>query len=158
MGEMAVRFDDLDKSLLDTLNIIPWNTPSLIFSVDGGMFKLELSEENRKQFFADLEPYIRAAECQSSRRELTEEVRERMDPAKVPTYSTLTRKEQTELPRSRTRHSAEELRECRAWMTRNGINYRTTGQIPSDIWKAWEDNDVRLLNPGRIPMLPALTA
>jgi hypothetical protein len=156
MGEMAVRFDDLDKYQHGTVNVIPWNTPSLVFSVDGGAFKLELSEENRKQFFADLEPYIRAAECLSERRELTEEVRERMDPARIPPYSK--RKEQAELPRSRTRHSAEELRECRAWMTRNGINYRTTGQIASDIWKAWEDNDVRLLNPGRIPALPALTA
>lgn len=147
MAERIIRVDDIDESQ------IAWDSPPLVFGVGDAKFKLDVSEDNRNAFFQAVAPYIYAATCLSGRRELTEEVRQLMDPAKIPTYSTLTTREQGELPRSRTRHTAQELRDCRRWMASKGISYRRTGQIPSDIWKAWEDNDVSLLSPGRIPAL-----
>lgn len=133
MGRRVITFDDL-TGFEDASE--RW------FSVDGMAWAIDLTDEGWEEFVDRLRPYTmagRAAGKVTAPGELAKTTR---------------RVAATAGPRSESaiRHDAEEVAKLRAWTEEQGVRkVQPSGRISADIWAAFRNDDLTLLDPERRP-------
>jgi hypothetical protein len=140
MGQQLITYDDLDGSL----NAIP----DVEFSVQGVEYKIDLSEDNFHRLIDALRPFIASARHIANGKRIPEPIKDCMKAEKLNSAGAV-------VSESMRRHTPQELKAVRAWMTDHGIQHRGRGAIHSDIWEAWRADDLALLRPKNRPALEA---
>lgn len=105
------------------------------FGWDGRYFNIDLTMEGRDELESLLAPYLHFGQDEG-KMELGGRPKKPTASLHDPDHG---------------KHSREELDACTAWASEKKLNLNERGRIPADVWRAWRQDDVGLLRPGRLP-------
>ncbi|HET6300562.1 Lsr2 family protein [Microbacterium sp.] len=105
--------DDLDGTVLEV-----GSGETVLFSLDGVAFEIDLSNENAKSLRGALEPYVKAARRVSGGRGGGSS--------------------STSAPRKRRRAGQQDYSAIRAWAKENGYDISERGRVPANVLEAYE--------------------
>jgi hypothetical protein len=122
-------------------------------TINGCSMEIDLIDDNYAEFLASIAPYIRASRITSKQSQIPNEIRaikagvviEQLEdlPPAAPELESMKA------------HTPEERVLINKWIKANGVrNASNQGRKPEDVWQAFKNNDLSLLEPDHKPLLP----
>lgn len=118
---------------------------TVAFGLEGVTFQIDLCEDNLKELYEVLTPYVERGRRITDGARVPEALRRIMNGQTVPGVTVIHEPD----PDDR-KHTKEEVAECKAWLDKFGVPY-PFAKIPIDMWRAFRANDPTLMKPERFP-------